>query len=260
MLLSSVVLLLRETLEVVLLVGVLMAIGYLLRFTRHWLAFGLLAGLVLALVYASNLDAISMWFEYVGQEITNATMQIGIALVLVILGWMTGRRDDSRQQAFQVLAAIALAIAIAREGSEIFIYLSGFFRQEDKLQAVLLGGGIGFCIGISVGVLLFYGLVALPRKWGVATSMALMALIAGNMLSQAVLQLTQADWISAGQALWDSAGVVAENSLSGQLLYALVGYEATPSPVQVVAYLVGVVMVSAAIFVGRKSREAVNER
>lgn len=253
MLLSSVVLLLRETLEVVLLVSVLMAIGHLLDYRKLWLPLGLLAGVLLAFAYAVNMTEISSWFDYVGQEVANALMQVGIAIILIVLGWVITRGEGVRwRNVFQVCAAVGLGLAVTREGSEIFIYLSGFFSQQDKLQSVLIGGGIGFCIGVSVGALLFYGLLGLPRKWGVIASFVLMALIAGNMLSQATLQLTQADWISSAGAMWDSSAWIPENSLAGQLLYALVGYEATPSAAQVAAYFGGVLTLLGVIFTARK--------
>jgi high-affinity iron transporter len=37
--------------------------------------------------------------------------------------------------------------------------------------------------------------------------------------------------------LWDASGWISEISLTGQLLYALIGYEATPTPLQIIFYL-----------------------
>ena len=63
------------------------------------------------------------------------------------------------------------------------------------------------------------------------------------MLAQATLQLTQADWIPSAHALWDTSGWLPENSIAGHLLYALVGYEATPTAIQVIAYFIGATLV-----------------
>ena len=62
------------------------------------------------------------------------------------------------------------------------------------------------------------------------------------MVSQTIQLFTQADFISSQSALWDSSFIVDERSLFGQLLYALIGYESTPSFVQVVCYVVSVLL------------------
>lgn len=259
MLLSSVILVLQETLEAALLASVLMALSFRLRLRMRWLPIGLCLGALLAWVYAANLGAVSEWFDYVGQEVVNAMLQIAIAMALVVLSWGSFRNQGSSitGQArtlplFEWCAALAITLAITREGAEVLTYLSGVLHQSDKVQTVLIGSGIGFSIGISVASLMFYGLVGLKEKWGAATTLVLLALFAGNMLSQAALQFTQADWISSTRAVWDTSSWWPEDSITGQLLYALIGYEATPSAVQVAFYVTGVLLVLLAAAAGKK--------
>lgn len=248
MLLSSVILVLEETLEVALLVSMLAAVSHRLNYGMTWLHWGLFGGLVLAVLYAVNMESIAVWFDYVGQEIVNAFAQITIAMILVLLPWTIcsdhdhvdhGSRENRHSLLFHWGALIVLVLSIGREGSEIILYLDGFLQQEGKVQAVLVGGGIGFSIGISVAILLFYGLIELPRKLVIVIPVLLLALFAGNMLAQASQQLTQADWLPSTGTLWDTSGLIHENSISGQLLYALIGYESNPSLIQVIAYLAG---------------------
>src|SRR5690606_7165635 len=75
-----------------------------------------------------------------------------------------------------------------------------------------------------------------PRR---TLTLGLIALFGGNMLSQAALMLIQSDWLPGGAILWDSSALLPEDSLAGQLFYALVGYEATPSLTQAIAYFGG---------------------
>jgi len=239
MLLSSVILVLQETLEVALLVSMLAAVSHRLNYSMSWLPWGLCGGFVIAVLYAVNMGSIAVWFDYVGQEVVNAFAQITIAVILVLLPWTICSDENRHSLLFQWAAVIVLVLSIGREGSEIILYLDGFLQQEGKVQAVLVGGGIGFSIGISVAILLFYGLVGLPRKLGIATPILLLALFAGNMLAQASQQLTQADWLHSTGALWDTSGLIPEDSMSGQLLYALIGYESNPSLIQIIAYLAG---------------------
>ncbi len=259
MLLSSVILVLQETLEAALLASVLMALSYRLGLRVRWLPIGLCLGALLAWLYAANMGTVSEWFDYVGQEVVNAVLQIIIALALVILAWasFSNHRDVAHGQIrtialFQWCAVLAITLTITREGAEVVTYLGGVLHQADKLQTVMIGSGIGFSIGISVGFLLFYGLVGLKGKWAAAASLILLALFAGNMLAQAALQFTQADWISSTRAVWDTSSWWPEDSITGQLLYALVGYEATPSAAQIVSYMSGFLLVLLAAAAGRK--------
>lgn len=257
MLLTSVTLILQETLEASLLVAIL-AVATLHAGRRlNWLPWGFLAGCALGFIYAANLQRVSEWFDYVGQELTNAALQLAIAAAVVLLAWLvvrTHRRSgeeqvEGAQQSsppgflFSLLCALTILLAITREGSEIMVYLGGFLGQDDKVQVVLIGSAIGFGIGVSVGLLAFYGLLALGDRRGRWFVLALLALFSGNMLAQSALQLTQADWLQAGPTLWDSSAWLPEQSIAGRLLYALLGYESSPSMAQALAYLAGVAAV-----------------
>lgn len=251
MLLNSVILILQETLEAALLVSVLLTISYQQWRKISWLLFGICGGIVLSYLYASFMGEISEWFDYVGQEFVNATLQILTTLLILVCTWAlyrspgldaNGKRSTENcfVSIFTYCAAAAVALAITREGSEILLYLNGFFQQEEYFRTVMVGSSIGFSIGLSIGILFYYGLSALSAKWRLEAPVILLALFAGNMLSQAALQLTQADWISSAGVLWDTSGWLPESSIIGQLLYALIGYEATPSSAQIIAYVFGV--------------------
>jgi high-affinity iron transporter len=66
----------------------------------------------------------------------------------------------------------------------------------------------------------------------------LLAAVAAGIVTQAVSLLEQVDRIPSAPPLWDSSALLPENSVIGQLLYALLGYEATPSLWHVSAYVV----------------------
>jgi high-affinity iron transporter len=114
-----------------------------------------------------------------------------------------------------------------------------------------VGSLIGACIGFSVGVLIYYLLVAQPSERALPVSLVLLFLIAAGMSSQATRLLIQADWISTAGALWNTSAFLSEESLLGQLLYALVGYEASPAAIEVAVHAGSMVVVAALYFVGR---------
>jgi len=72
--------------------------------------------------------------------------------------------------------------------------------------------------------------------------LGLLSLVAAGMLSQAVLLLIQADWLPSQLPLWDTSEWLSENSVTGQLLYALIGYEATPTALQAFFYFGGLLL------------------
>lgn len=268
MLLSSVILVLQETLEAALLVSILAALAVRQQRRFGWLLAGMAGGLVLAAAYAAQLQAISEAFDYAGQELLNALLQGLVAAFAVVLAFGVGAASSAPGAAgntapaygrvFAACAAAAVALSVGREGSEILIYLAGFLAQDTRVQAVLLGALIGVGIGISVGLLLFYGLLGLPRGAGRLVMPGLLALFAGNMLSQAALELVQADLLGGAATAWDSGGWLPEQSIAGHLLYALVGYEATPAASQVLCYLAGAAAALLAAWAGarRGARDA----
>jgi len=76
----------------------------------------------------------------------------------------------------------------------------------------------------------------------VNAGIVLLILIASGMLSQASLLLIQADWLPSQLPLWNSSAFISEKSVVGQLLYAVIGYEATPTPIQAGFYFGGLAL------------------
>ena len=273
MLINSVILVLQETLEAALLISVLLSISYQRKLKASWLAFGLIGGVFFSILYATNMAAVSAWFEYAGQEVINALLQTSIALLILVYGWLVfgpGQPETRKLVEPQtkparstliaaISAALMVTLAITREGSEVYLYISGFFLGSAHLASVLSGSALGFGIGVSIGTLLFFALGNEQGGWRRYFAILLLALFAGNMLSQSVLQLTQADWISSSTAYWDTSSWLSEQSITGKLLYASLGYEATPSAVQIVAHLSGsllvLAMVGARILYAKKDPE-----
>lgn len=138
---------------------------------------------------------------------------------------------------------LVIALGVVREISEIIIYVTGIATQPENVSPVMLGSFIALGIGASGGILLFYILINLSELWALRSCMVLLALFTGNMASQACLLLTQADWLPYTAELWDSSSLLPEYTVPGQLLYALVGYEATPSILQGLCYVIAMLLI-----------------
>lgn len=253
MLVNSVIIVLREVLEAALMISILLVLAQRTGLGRKWLLAAFLIGSPVAIAYASLLAPISNLFDGMGQELTNAAMQFGIfaSLVIVVFLIARGRGGPIRESTVLPLAlASSVALAVAQEGAEIFVYVSGFMQMDEFVSSVTIGSLTGAAIGFSVGVLFYYLLLALPGRRAQAISLVLLGLIGASMCIQATSLLIQADWVQSGAPLWDTSALVAEQSLIGQLLYALAGYEASPSGMEAAMYLAGLASIVAAAFVG----------
>ena len=62
----------------------------------------------------------------------------------------------------------------------------------------------------------------------------------------------QVDWLSQSPAVWDTSSIITEHSLLGELLYALIGYEATPTFLQSSVYISGAAFVLYLAVVGTR--------
>jgi len=245
MLLNSVIILLREVLEASLLISILLAFSRALGLSCRWIVWALACGMVGAITYSIGISTVSDWFDGVGQEVINACLQILIYLLLlfltILVSWRHKFTRPTDDLITLVMASVA-AVAIMREGVEVLVYLYGFSTTLPHLLTVMTGAGIGTGIGLSVGALVYYFLVSLQPRWSLTLGAGMLALVAAGMLSQAVLLLIQADWLPSQLPLWDSSSLLSENSVPGQLLYALIGYEATPTAIQAGFYFGGLLL------------------
>ncbi len=242
MLLSSVIIVLREVLEAALLFSILIALAKHSAISNRWMLWSLALGLVGAVIYGMNLSNISEWFDGVGQEVANAFIQLFIYAVLVIyMGVQVYFKDQAMTSKywFLVLMIVITSLAMTREGAEILLYFFSATHRENHYVSVLIGMIIGASIGVSVGFLFYYLLVSLRSLWALRIGLALLILVSAGMVSQASLLLIQADWLPAQMPLWDTSTFLSEKTAMGQLMYALIGYEATPTAIQASLYLFG---------------------
>ena len=191
---SAVIIVLREVLEAVLIICMLLASSSALGLRFRWLPPALLAGLVGALAYALSLEQISMAFEGFGQEIVNAVLLLMITVLLLahnILAMREFKAPGVSRLPMLSLAILSatIAMAIVREGSEIYLYVYSYGVVAGDMASVLPGAAIGTGIGFSLGTFIYYSLRTLSARHCLLFS-SIMALIVGaGMSSQAALFL-----------------------------------------------------------------------
>lgn len=245
MLLDAVIIILREVLEAAMLTSVFLAISKTLGLGFYWFVISLVTGILGAYWYALNIGWISGLFDYTGQELFNGSLQIGIYLsAFVTASMMSVGYRGVRHYAtvVKVAMAITVTLAVAREGVEILLYMSTFVHDRHKLIRVLIGGVVGASIGASVGIIVYYMLVLNPARRSLLWCHMVLAVVASGILGQAVPLFEQIDILPSTEPLWNTSSIVSETSPVGQLLYAIVGYEATPSRWQVAVYGTGLLL------------------
>jgi high-affinity iron transporter len=238
-LITSVVLVLREVLEAAILIAILVAVSRSLGLSLRWILAACCLAVPGIFIYVSALETLTDSLEGAGQEVFNAALHLSVYLAALGVVTLAGARFRSLSPRWlALLMMLTVALAAIREGSEILVYLQGFAGDEAYRQAVFAGSAIGAGIGASIGVLTFAVLRAPGSTASVGICRVLLWLIGCGMVMQASMLLEQVDWLPAAEPLWSTADWIAEQSVLGEMLYAVFGYEATPSVVQVLIYAV----------------------
>jgi high-affinity iron transporter len=260
---ATAVIVFREVLEAALIIGILAAATRDVPERNRWLAAGIGAGLLGAGIVALGTGRIAELASGVGQELFNAAV-LGIAVVMLAWHnlWMsshgaalaadarkvgTAVRDGRRARS---VLLIVVGLAVLREGSETVLFLYGIAAAEGGGSLPMLAGGVaGIAGGVAVGWLLYAGLLRIPLRWFFTATGILVLFLAAGMASQAARFLIQADVLpSLATPLWDTSAWLPQTSVVGAVLHSLVGYEAQPSGMQIVFY----VLVLGAIAMGMK--------
>jgi high-affinity iron transporter len=260
---GAAIIVLRETFEAALLIGIVAAATRSIPNRGRWVAGGIVAGLAGAFAVAALTGRIAALFDGVGQELFNAAV-LGIAVIM--LGWhnvwmsahaaelSAGARRIGREvtEGRRELSAILIVITLAvlREGSETALFLYGMmYSGELAAPAVVSGGAFGLVAGASLGVFLYAGLLRIPMKWFFRVTSMLILLLAAGMASRMAQFLIQADVLPGlASPLWDMSSVLPTESAAGALLHVLAGYDAVPTGMQVLFYVAVLVAVSAGMW------------
>lgn len=161
-----------------------------------------------------------------------------VALILILLATAV----DRCPRPASLLVTLLISLSLTLEISEVGIYVSTYRNKPDLLGSAITGSVIGVCIGVSLAVLGFYTLMRLKTDTSVRVIRALFALLAGGLLSQSVQLLSQVDLLPGQAPAWDSSTLLSENSIFGQLMVAVLRYEARPTWLQVIAYTGGIAL------------------
>lgn len=263
---GSAIIVFREVLEAALIVAVVLGATRGIRGRGYWVLCGIGLGLVGAGVVAVFAGKLAGAFQGSGQELFNATV---LLVAVVMLGWHNvwmsshGRKlaaeVKSLGQAVNVGAKplsallVVTSLAVLREGSETVLFLYSLAASQAS-TGLLLGSLLGLGAGVSVGWLLYRGLLRIPVRHFFTFTGWLVLLLAAGLAASAAGYLIQANLLPALiPMVWDSSWLLNQQSWLGMALHVLVGYNDRPAGMQLLFYAATLVTILALMYWVRPS-------
>ena len=257
--LGTAIIVFREVFEAALIIGIVAAATREVRGRGLWIGGGVLLGVLGACAVAAGAGAIADMAQGSGQELFNAGVLIAAVLML---GWhniwmarhgremaaemnQVGRAVQSGERSLMALMLV-VALAVLREGSEVVLFLYGIAVGGSKPLQMFAGGTVGLVTGAVTGLVLYAGLLKIPMRHFFTVTSWLILLLAAGLASQAAHFLIAADVLPAfGSMVWDTSALLDNDSLLGQALHTLVGYDPRPAGMQLVFYVVTLLTIGA---------------
>lgn len=265
--LGTIVIVFREVLEASLVITILLAATRGLLGRSQWIGGGAAIGILGALVVAFFAGNIAEAFAGIGQELFNAGV---LFIAVLMLAWhniwmssharemvanlkQVGSNVTSGKLPFYILSIVA-GVAVLREGSEVVLFLYGMAVSGSDSAQMTLGGILGLAGGVATGTLLYFGLLGIPTSLLFRVTGWLILLLAAGMAATAAGFLSQAGILPSYQPLWNTSEFLSEHSLVGQILHVLIGYQASPTVIQLGFYLATLVLIGAGMYMMGKQK------
>lgn len=250
--LGSLLIFLREGIEGSMIVTIMCT--YLAAAGRRDLFRWVFLGVGAALL-ASSLGAVAL-YAVVKDGFIDSTAQAWFetgtfVLAVIVLTYMTfwmkrNARDLSASLKARISAAItggsafALAmlafVTVGREAVETVIFLLAIAVKSTPL-ALLAGAVAGLICSLALSFAVYrLGLRLNLRRFFTLVGAALMVVAAG-LLANAIQNLQDLGVLPGGaQVLWNTSRLISDDSTLGDILHGLLGYSASPTTLQVVAW------------------------
>lgn len=256
---------LREGLEAALIIGIVL--GAVSKIRRNdlspavWL--GTLSAVAVSILTAVLLTSFGMSLEERAEQIFEGiTMLIAAGILTWMIFWM-GRQArflKSELEAGINKAASSTGrsavfwvafLAVVREGIELAIFVTAAFFAGDQSQIstniiqTLAGTILGLGTAALLGWSLFATTVRLDLRRFFQVTGILLILFAAGLVAHGVHEFNEVGWVPAiVEHVWDVNMIIDEDSLGGQLLKTLFGYNGNPSLTEMIAYFVYLITVS----------------
>jgi len=260
---ATFVIALREGIEAALIVSILLA--YLRQLQRQDLSrlvwWGTAAAIAISALVGTVIFVIGAEFEGTAEEVFEGLVTLTAVGVLTwMIFWM--RRQGAQMKGdlqgkvdtALVTGGIALGLlaffAVLREGIETALFLfaaaQGTAAGAGGVGAQVLGAILGLGVAVALGVLLYREGIRMNLRSFFRLTGWILIIVAAGLFAFAVHELQEAGWLPLlEQTAFDVSPTLPDDSGIGAVLRGLVGYNADPTVLEVVAWLGYLVVVGA---------------
>jgi len=250
----------REGLEASLIVGIVL--GYLAktgnrdRFRVIWV--GTAAAIAMSVLLGAALFFTVGELEGRGEQVFEGVAMLSAVAVLTwMIFWMRKQAMNIKKEleakvagAIAAGSAVGLAsvvfFAVLREGWETALFLFAISESSTPVSTSV-GAAAGLVVSVSLGVALYMGSRRLNLRQFFTGTGVLLIVFAAGLLAHGIHEFQEAALLpETVEHVWNTNGVVNEDSNVGRFLTALFGYNGDPSLLEITAW--GVYLVAALWF------------
>lgn len=241
----------REGVEASLIVGILL--GFLKKTgqTRYakYVWGGVVAAAGVSVAVAMAILAIGAKLEGQAEQLFEGTMLlIAVGFVTSMIFWMRYQSRTLKSalesemsaavQKGQPRALFATAFfAVVREGIETALFISAIGFASTGAET-LIGSVLGLLIAALVGYLIYVSTLRLNLRTFFSVTSFMLLVIAAGLFGRAIHEFIEAGVLPALQeGIYNIGGILPADSTIGQILKALVGYNAAPDLLESIGYV-----------------------
>jgi len=252
---AAFVIALREGIEAALIVSILLAylqqIGRSDRAMLIWWGTGL--AIALSVLLGTIIFTVGASFEGTAEQVFEGLVTLTAVVVLTwMIFWMRRQGARIRSQLQEkvdtalVAGGLALSIlaftAVLREGVETALFLfaaaQGTAVETGAVGAQLVGAILGLALAVVLGVLLYRGGIRMDLRTFFRVTGAILIVVAAGLFAYSIHELQEAGWFPFLTATaFDLSATLPDDSGIGAVLRGLLGYNADPTMLEVVAWI-----------------------
>jgi high-affinity iron transporter len=260
---AAFVIALREGIEAALIVSIVLAylkqLGRTDRSRLVWL--GTALAVLLSAAIGTVIFAVGADFEGTAEQVFEGLVTLTAVGVLTwMIFWMRRQgariKSDLQHKVDTALVAGGLALAalaffaVLREGVETALFLfaaaEGTAVEGGGVGGQLVGAALGLVLAVVLGVLLYRGGIRMNLRSFFKITGAILIVVAAGLFAYSVHELQEAGWFPFLEAhAYDVSATLPDDEGIGAVLRGLVGFNADPGVLEVLAWITYLVVVGA---------------
>lgn len=246
---------LREGIEAALIVSILLA--YLKQLGRtdraHLIWWGTGLAVVISAVVGTAIFALGAEFEGAAEQVFEGLVTLTAVGVLTwMIFWMRRQgariRSELQEKVDTALVAGGFALAalaftaVLREGVETALFLfaaaKGTAVEAGGVGQQLVGALLGLAVAVVLGVLLYRGGIRMNLRTFFRVTGTILVVVAAGLFAYSVHELQEAGWFPfLTTTAFDLSATLPDDAGLGAVLRGLVGYNADPTALELVAWI-----------------------